>query len=207
VPSGDPDYHLGLLTVGALRRQRFAVDDRNLGRECDLPGEATVANPSTVTGRRAHRISPIAILLVAAFAVGVFGAGLISSLLTAASSEALTWQLSGGIGGPRFDPAAAQSTTVVYVEVWWPGCVKTQDYSWLTPSVSYALSSVTITLRTNDVYANNPGCAKPRAGQLPNVGTYLSALSFPVQLSEPLAGRTLFDGSESPAAARPYRQP
>jgi hypothetical protein len=153
---------------------------------------------------RTFRVLPIAVLLVVAFLVGLFGASQISSALSA--QHTVAWGLAVGIGGPKYDRAAAQDTRVVNVEVQWPACVPTQDDSWLRSDVSYTPWSVTITLHTSDAYANNPKCSKPRAdGLLPVVGYYLSALSFPVQLSEPLAGRDLFDGSAFPAAARPYR--
>lgn len=156
-------------------------------------------------GRSARRILPIAALLVGAFFLGIFAASRLSSVLSAASSQTIGWQLAVGIGGPRFDPANAQTTKVVNVEVQWPGCVETQDYSWLTPEVSYTPWSVTITLRTSDAYARNAKCHAKGSGGLPMVGYYLSALSYPVQLSEPLAGRELSDGSQFPASARPYR--
>jgi hypothetical protein len=94
---------------------------------------------------------------------------------------------------------------VVNVEVQWPSCIDPGDYSWLRSDVSYAPWSVTITLHTSDAYAHNVKCHTASAGGLPVVGYYLSALSFPVQLNEPLAGRELSDGSQFPPAARPYR--
>jgi hypothetical protein len=118
------------------------------------------------------------------------------------SSQTIAWRPSAGIGGPGFDPATAQATTVVNVEVQWPGCVDFGDYSWLTPEVSYMPWSVTITLRTTDTYAAK--CSKGADGQPAVIGYYLSDLSFPVQLSEPLGGRALFDGSTVPATER-YR--
>jgi hypothetical protein len=155
-------------------------------------------------GRSARRILPIAALLVGAFFVGIFAASLLSSALSAASSGGTPWELAVGMGRPKFGPADAQTTTVVPVQVWWPACVELGDYSWLTPAVSYTRWSVTITLHTSDASANNPKCPGAGRGVLP-VGVYLSPLYFPVHLNEPLGGRALFDGSEFPAAARPYR--
>jgi hypothetical protein len=154
-------------------------------------------------GRSARRILPIAALLVGAFFVGIFAASRLSSALSATSSG-IGWELAVGMGRPKFDLAAAQTTTVVPVQVWWPACVELGDYSWLTPAVSYTRWSVTITLHRSDAYANNPKCPGAGRGVLP-VGVYLSPLYFPVHLNEPLGGRALFDGSEFPAAARPYR--
>ena len=92
---------------------------------------------------------------------------------------------------------------VTYVEVDWPGCVKQRDHSWLTPDIAYLPWSVTITLRTSD--SDTAQCGKAGLdGRLPPVGFYLSPLSFPVLLSEPLDGRPMFDGSTFPATER-YR--
>ena len=157
-----------------------------------------------IGGRSARRILPIAALLVGAFFLGIFAASRLSSALSAASWAGTPWKLAVGIGGAKFDPADAQTTTVVPVEVGWPGCVDLQDDSWLIPAVSYTRWSVTITLHTSDAYANNPKCPGAGRGMLP-VGFYLSPLYFPVHLNEPLGGRALFDGSQFPAAARPYR--
>ena len=156
-------------------------------------------------GRSARRILPIAALLVGAFFLGIFAASRLSSALSATSSAGTPWELAVGMGRPKFDQAAAQTTTVVPVQVWWPACVELQDHSWLTPAVSYTRWSVTITLHTSDAYANNPKCPGAGRGVLPNVGFYLSPLFFSVPLKEPLGGRALFDGSKFPAAARPYR--
>lgn len=156
----------------------------------------------TPTVRNPRRIPLVPIVIIAAaFFVGMFGASRLSALL---NSQLIPWGPSAGLSGARFDPATVQTMTVVNVEVQWPGCIEPGDSSWMTPEVSYMPWSVTITLRTNDIYTTK--CSKPTAdGRLPSIGGYyLSALSFPVQLSEPLGGRPLFDGSTSPAAER-YR--
>lgn len=151
-------------------------------------------------GTRARPVRLVAVIVIA-FLGGLLGA---STLAAALSSHTVAWHPAVGIGGPAIDRAAAPATTVVNVEVEWPGCVSTDDHSWLTPDVSYMPWSVTITLRTSTAHENDPKCSDTRAdGLLPIVGNYLSPLSFPVQLSEPLGGRPLFDGSVFPAAARP----
>jgi len=142
-----------------------------------------------------RRIPLVAVIIVAAFFVGLFGA---SRLHTVLLTRAIPWEPSDGIGGPPF---AATTDGVTYVEVDWPGCVAQRDYSWLTPDIAYLPWSVTITLRTSDTYSAQ--CGKPGSdGRQPAVGFYLSPLSFPVRLSEPLGGRPLFDGSTFPAAER-----
>ena len=154
---------------------------------------------TTSAAHKRRRIPVVPILIAAAFVAGIVGASKIS---TALASQTIAWEASAGIGGPAFDPATAQTMTVVNVEVQWPGCVDLGDYSWLTPEVSYMPWSVTITLRTTDNYAAK--CSKGAAGQPAVIGYYPSDLSFPVQLSEPLGGRPLFDGSTVPATER-YR--
>lgn len=78
-----------------------------------------------------------------------------------------------------------------------------RDYAWLAPEVAYGPASVAITLRTNDAYTAM--CPESTgSGELPVAGTYLSPLAFPVQLSEPLGGRALIDGSTFPGTER-YR--
>ncbi|HEX5823030.1 MAG TPA: hypothetical protein VFY18_01100 [Candidatus Limnocylindrales bacterium] len=158
---------------------------------------------ATPAARRPRTIPLVPIvIIVAAFFAGMFGASRLSTML---NSHTVSWGPSAGIGGPGFDRATAQTSTVVNVEVQWPSCVNTGDDSWLTPEVSYMPWSVTITLRTSAAYAANPKCSKPGPdGKLPMVGFYLSALSFPVHLSEPLGNRPLLDGSTSPATER-YR--
>ena len=63
--------------------------------------------------------------------------------------------------------------------------------------VTYTPVSVMIQLRMTDTAAAT--CADSHL-----FATYLSGIYLPVHLSEPLGGRALFDGSSSPAAARPY---
>jgi hypothetical protein len=154
---------------------------------------------TTSAAHKPRRIPLVPILIAAAFVAGIVGASKIS---TALSSQTVAWGLSAGIGGPAFDPATAQAMTVVNVEVQWPACVNAGDSSWLTPEVSYMPWSVTITLRTSAAYAEK--CSKGADGQPAVIGYYLSDLSFPVRLSEPLGGRPLFDGSTVPATER-YR--
>jgi hypothetical protein len=159
-----------------------------------------MTSPITPTVRKSRRIPIVPIVIVAVLIVGVIGASRLSAVL---SSQAVRWEPSSGIGGPAFDPATVQTMSIVNVEVEWPTCIDTGDSSWLTPEVSYMPWSVTITLRTNEIYATN--CTTPAAGgRPPSIGYYLSALPFPVQLNEPLGGRPLFDGSTFPATER-YR--
>lgn len=114
------------------------------------------------------------------------------------SRQLVSWHLGDGVGGPRFDPANAQATTEVAVSIWWPGAAPDPpDTSWLEPIISYTPWSVMITLHSR---MSGP-CD---TSTLPCVGKYLTTISIPVQLSEPLGGRALFDGSALLPAARPY---
>jgi hypothetical protein len=148
--------------------------------------------------RKPRRVPLVAILIVTAFFVGVFGASRIS---TAMNSDTLAWGTASGPGGHRFERTRTATMTVVYVEVWWPACIEQGDYAWLTPDVADLPWSVTITLRTNDHYTAK--CGPPATdGRLPVVGTYLSPLAFPVLLGEALGNRSLLDGSTFPATQR-----
>jgi hypothetical protein len=117
-------------------------------------------------------------------------------------SQLLSWQLSLGSG---FDAATAQTTTVVPIEVQHPGCTPSGGTSWLAaPIVSYTPWSVTITMQMNDTVDTSTCFGQTSPGRLPTIGFYLMGLTYPVQLSEPLDGRALFDGSSFPPQARPY---
>jgi hypothetical protein len=144
----------------------------------------------------------VALLMVISLAVRLAAPGPLIP-----SSRLLNWQLNGGALGSS-DPAAAQTTTVVTIEVEHPGCAPIDVGPWLAdPIISYTPWSVTITMHMNDT-ADAANCASqqaPHQGPLPIVGGYLTGIFYPVQLSEPLGGRTLFDGSSFPPQARPYR--
>ena len=145
---------------------------------------------------RLRRFVPIGLVLVGVVMLVAVAAWL---LLPSSVPPArfVGWKLDYGYIGPAFDPATAQTTTVIPVEVDWPACAP-GGVSWLaTPVVTYTPVSVTIQLRMTDTAAAT--CA-----DRPVVGTYLSGVYLQVHLSEPLGGRALFDGSSSPAAARPY---
>lgn len=118
------------------------------------------------------------------------------------------WQLANlhSVGGPRgWDTMdEAKGATVVYLRTdWWPACHPYDDgtgpfadSSWLTPEITYTPWSVTITMRIKDSYHQNPECGR---------GFYdYWGLPVAVPLSEPLGGRSLFDGSAFRPAARPY---
>lgn len=121
------------------------------------------------------------------------------------SSRLLSWQLSSAFG-PRLDATTAQTTTAVQIEVTHPGCTPSSgDLSWLAaPLVTYTPWSVTITMRMSDAFDATCFAGRDSSGRLPLVGSYLMGLIYPVQLSEPLGGRALFDGSSLIPTARPY---
>jgi hypothetical protein len=146
---------------------------------------------------------------------GLLSGGLVvigAALLVSAAARLLLpsgieWQLHG-YGGPGFDASTAQSTTVVPVYVAsWPMEYGADDASWLaTPSVTYTPWGVIISLHTSASLR----CAGQAARALsPGVsasdcGWYDTGGWVAVHLSEPLAGRALFDGAALPPAARPY---
>jgi hypothetical protein len=96
-----------------------------------------------------------------------------------------------------FDEAAARATTVIRINMnQWPeeGCMP-PDGEWLAaPAITYTPWAVTITMRARPVF--DAGACR---GWYDYWGQALD-----IQLSEPLNGRALFDGSGIPTAARPY---
>lgn len=151
--------------------------------------------PAPRTGSRRLIILGLVLALVVA---GALVARPFAPALLYPARQLIGWQLGDGAGGPRFDPANAQTTTIVDVSIWWPGgAPEPPDTSWLEPLITYAPWAVMITLhsRISGVCATST---------LPCVGSYLNTISIPIQLSEPLGGRALFDGSTFPPSARPY---
>jgi hypothetical protein len=123
------------------------------------------------------------------------------------SSRLLNWKLNSGVFGSR-NAAAAQTTTVVTIEVEHPVCPPIDTDHWLAdPIISYTPWAVTITMRMNDAVVS-PSCSSqqaPHEGSLPLVGGYLTGIFYGVKLGEPLSGRSLFDGSSFPPAERSLR--
>lgn len=145
-----------------------------------------------------RQILSIGLVLVGVVMLVAVAAWLLLPSSSVPPARFLGWKLVYDYGGGlAFDPATAQTTTVIPVEVDDPACAP-DGLSWLaTPVVTYTPVSVMIQLRMTDTAAAR--CADSHI-----VGTYLSGIYLPVQLSEPLGGRALFDGSSSPPAARPY---
>jgi hypothetical protein len=109
------------------------------------------------------------------------------------SGRLVGWELGRCCGGgPLFGSATAQTTTVVPMMVDHPAC-HGNDSDWLgEPAIAYTPWSVTITMHTRDGFGNANSC----------YGMYLSGMPTRVQLSEPLGGRQLYDGSKSPPHPR-----
>ena len=137
-----------------------------------------------------------------AIAVGVLilvtlGAWLLPPVLVQ-PGRAVGWELAQGVAGAAFEPMTSQTTTVVPMVVDWPQCAGGE---WLAkPQIVYTPWSVTITMSTTDAFA----AQSARNGA---VGWCLSGKDVQVQLSEPLGGRQLFDGSRFPAHARTVGDP
>jgi hypothetical protein len=144
----------------------------------------------------------LAILLVLSLSVQLVAPGLLIP-----SSRLLNWHVNSGGSGSR-NAAAVQTTTVIGIEVEHPGCTPTSGGSWLAdPLISYTPWSVTITMHMNDTpeTAHCGSQQTPHEGSLPLVGGYLMGVLVTVHLTEPLGGRTLFDGSSFPPAERSLR--
>jgi hypothetical protein len=162
-------------------------------------GDQVTTQPTVPAPRTRSRRLVILGLVIALIAAGVLVVRPIFPALLYPSRQLVGWSLGDGVGGPRFDPAYAQATTVVSVSAWWPGAAPDPpDTSWVEPIITYTPWSVMITL-----HSRIRGPCDTSA--LPCVGKYLMPFSIPVQLSEPLGARALFDGSTFPPAARPYQ--
>jgi 2',3'-cyclic-nucleotide 2'-phosphodiesterase (5'-nucleotidase family) len=137
-------------------------------------------------GRKPLRVAVVGFVMVGAVAAWMFVPS-----LSIPSSRMVEWHLGD------LDPTSAQTTTVIPVLVdRWPveECYAPAD-SWLgTPKITYTPWSVIITMRTTDAY--DPA----KCGSF-----YTTNWSGKIQLSEPLAGRALLDGSTILPAARPLR--
>jgi hypothetical protein len=134
----------------------------------------------------ARRIARAAIVIVAV-AVILFAARLLVAPLP--SERSLGWRSAYGFPGAGSGPG-----TVVPVEVERPACAP-DGTSWLaTPVVTYTPLAVFITIRMDDTF-DTSRCSIADDGLLPTVGYYLTGTYLPVQLSEPIGGRALFDGS------------
>lgn len=166
-----------------------------------------MTTPSTPSAPRAglRHFAPAALVIVGVvMLVVVLAACLLCPSLLIPSSRLVEWQLSPGYGGPKFDPATAQTTTVVPLEVLRPTCAPGDD-SWLgTPTITYTPWTVIITIQENEAFGAITKCwTRDDTGRL--IGSYFDTGTYlPVHLSEPLGGRALFDGSKFPPAARPY---
>ena len=154
------------------------------------------------------RIAVVAVVLVAFVVVGA----LAGWLFAGASSVHPRWSISWGTVGFYLGP-----TTEVVVRVGVPECVfwnkgyQLGDESWLAPpAITYTPSAVTITMQTGDAFDAIKGCphaglGTPLVGSIQNIGFILDVYTdVQVQLSEPLGGRALFDGSTSPPAPRTH---
>jgi hypothetical protein len=140
-----------------------------------------------------HRVRAMVaggIAIVVVLGVWLFSPGWLVPSPPVPSGQLVGWELGQGYGGLKFDPATSQSTTVIPMVVDHPGWANEAD--WLgEPAIAYTPWSVTITMHARD--------ADP---DITMVSWYLSGMNALVQLSEPLGGRQLFDGSKSPPHPR-----
>ena len=161
----------------------------------------TTSSTASAPRTRLRRFAPVGLVVVGVLMLVALAAWL---LVPSHSSPTVGWSLAPATGGPAFRPDTAQEATIVLVTTsWWPGCSpwgdlgqSKSDSSWLTPDITYTPSAVMITLHLSDLYL---------ATKCDPFSFYdYWGLPVEVQLSGPLAGRALFDGSKFPPAARPY---
>lgn len=163
----------------------------------DAPGTEQVAtSPAAASAPRTRlqRVAGVGFGVVAVLIVLLLAAWLLFPALSIPSERLVSWR-----GGARSDP----TSTVIQVEATGANCFP-DDRSWQAPPmITYMPWAVIITLHTTDAFAVTHKSATPAKSGLPKVGCYLSGPYLTVQLSEPLGGRMLFDGSQFPPAARP----
>ncbi len=165
---------------------------------------------------RASVAGIIAGLLVATLASWLVAPGLLVPSPAVPSGLAIGWELPLGVGpsGRPVDPLTPE-TTVIPVVVDHPGCTSSSGGDWLgEPAIAYTPWSVTITMHIREDVAQSPRCAGCHHMSMGDtegyfcesggaiVGNYLSGEGTQVQLSQPLGGRQLFDGSKSPPHRR-----
>ena len=140
--------------------------------------------------RSARARVAVGVVIVVVLGVWLFEPGFLVPSPPVPSGQVVGWELGQDYGGLQLDPATAQSTTVIPMVVDHPGWANEQD--WLgEPAIAYTPWSVTITMHARDA-DHDPSC----------VCWFLSGENAVVQLSEPLGGRQLFDGSKSPPHPR-----
>lgn len=160
------------------------------------PSPASASNIPATRPSRLRRFGPVGLI-----ALGVaMLLGLSVWLVTPpASGRTVEWGLYGRTNVLPDDVVTAQGTTTIFVKFnLWPACHPWSlgDRSWLTPVITYTPKAVIITLHESALYL-----------QTPCMGMYDDWGSpVPIHLSEPLGGRTLYDGSVSPPAAQSVPQ-
>lgn len=185
-----------------------------LTKPSDPIGEPNATTPSAMTApstasaprTKLHRFASVGLVVVGILMLVGLAAWLLVASSSLPPSRSVGWQLADGfLGTPKFDPATAQTTTVIPISVEWLTCAP-QNASWLAPPrVTYTLSSVIITMHTTDAFAAITTCGGGNPDNKNDIGFTLDVgIPVAVQLSEPLGGRALFDGASSPLGARPY---
>ena len=135
------------------------------------------------------------LLAFVTLAISIAGGALAGcASVSAPKGIAVPWNLTG-MGGVNsafgqhhpFDPSQIETMTTLEVHVeTWPASEEPAD-RWLTQTVDYGHTAVTITLRMRGTDENSTA--------LPNVGGYDTGGWVPVALAEPLRSRSLVDGA------------
>jgi hypothetical protein len=143
---------------------------------------------------RLQRIAGVGFGVVAVLIVLLLAAWLLFPALSIPSERLVSWR-----GGAGSDP----TSTKIQVEATGANCFMDGGPWQAPPMITYTPWAVMITLHTTDAFGATHKSFTPATSGLAKVGCYLSGPYLTVQLSEPLGGRRLFDGSQFPPAARP----
>jgi hypothetical protein len=153
--------------------------------------------PGADTTTRAGLTGPAhgrTIALAGVVVVAVVVAGALATWLLAATptGRLVEWHMSAPDAHSSSGKITASTTEFsVLVPAW--TCVSGRDLSWLAPpKVTYRPSAVTITLEVSEGHDDVRMC-----GAWLDTGTWVK-----VPLTQPLAGRAVFDGSHTPPIER-----
>jgi hypothetical protein len=147
-------------------------------------------SPASTPTKRVGRGARVGASLVGLVILGTLLAWLIAPSLMIPSHRMVGWQLQG-FPGRVSDTAATRTTLEVFIASW-PTKFMQGDGSWLEQRVIETPLTVIVTLHTSDAYESLPW----------QRSWFDTGGSVMVQLSAPLGGRLLFDGSGFPPQPR-----
>jgi hypothetical protein len=170
-------------------------------------GDLITSDASSAPRTALRRIAPVVVLVAFVVVGGLAGWLFVSSRSPSLPPSRLAeWRVSVSSDGTTFSRATAQTTTEIPISFYPRYCTGVHAFPRATPEITYTPEAVIVTLHvTETIVGSTDG---DNTAYLPTCALrYDTAVPAVIQLSEPLSGRTLLDGSTSPPAARPYTTP